>query len=59
MASNSASIVSSSADVEAAISDLEAAIKGDYPEITRVFIEAQSWRDHRASLEAGAGAGEH
>jgi cation diffusion facilitator family transporter len=45
----------SSADVEAAISELEAAIKRGYPEITRVFIEAQSWRGHRASLGSGTG----
>jgi cation diffusion facilitator family transporter len=37
--------------VEAAISRLERAIKERYPEIKRVFIEAQSWRAHRAALE--------
>jgi cation diffusion facilitator family transporter len=37
--------------VEAAISDLEQAIRRRYPEITRVFIEAQSWRAHREALE--------
>lgn len=33
--------------VEAAISDLEKAIKTTYPDITRVFIEAQSTAGHR------------
>ena len=36
--------------VEAAISDLERRLKSAYPEIRRVFIEAQSWRGHRAAL---------
>jgi cation diffusion facilitator family transporter len=34
-------------DVEAAISALEIEIKAAYPEITRVFIEAQGWRAHQ------------
>jgi cation diffusion facilitator family transporter len=34
-------------DVEAAISALEIEIKAAYPQITRVFIEAQSWRAHQ------------
>ncbi len=38
--------------VEAAISDLEHRIKAAYPEIRRIFIEAQSWRAHRAALAA-------
>jgi cation diffusion facilitator family transporter len=43
--------------VEAAISRLEQAIKARYPEISRVFIEAQSWRGHRQALEqAGTAA---
>jgi divalent metal cation (Fe/Co/Zn/Cd) transporter len=37
--------------VEAAIARMEQAIKERYPEIRRVFIEAQSWRAHRAALE--------
>lgn len=37
--------------VEAAIARMEQAIKQRYPEIRRVFIEAQSWRAHRAALE--------
>jgi cation diffusion facilitator family transporter len=36
--------------VEAAISELERRIKAAYPEIRRIFIEAQSWRAHRAAL---------
>ncbi len=35
-------------DVEAAISELEDRIKATYPEIKRVFIEAQSRRGHRS-----------
>ena len=35
-------------DVEAAISQFERSIKGEYPSIRRVFIEAQSWRAHLA-----------
>ena len=38
--------------VEAAISELETSIKSDFPEVTRVFIEAQSWRAHLQSQEA-------
>jgi len=37
--------------VEAAIAELEQAIRRRYPEIRRVFIEAQSWRAHRRALE--------
>ena len=33
-------------EVEAAISALERRIKATYPEVTRVFIEAQSWLGH-------------
>jgi len=39
----------SSSAVEGAISEMERSIKENYPEITRVFIEAQSWAGHRAS----------
>jgi cation diffusion facilitator family transporter len=35
--------------VEAAISDLESAIKSAYPQVSRVFIEAQSRKAHRES----------
>jgi cation diffusion facilitator family transporter len=38
--------------VEAAISELETSIKSEFPEVTRVFIEAQSWRAHLLSQEA-------
>ena len=38
-------------DVEAAISALEIEIKAAYPQITRVFIEAQSWRAHEKAAE--------
>lgn len=37
-------------DVERAISELEANIKGQFPEITRVFIEAQSRAGHQRAL---------
>ena len=36
----------SSSDVEASISEFERRMKTDYPEISRVFIEAQSGRGH-------------
>ena len=44
----------SSAQVEAAISQLERAIKTTYPEVTRVFIEAQSLLGHEASRRRAA-----
>ncbi len=44
-------------DVEAAITELEAKIKSDFPEITRVFIEAQSWRGHLQSRAPGSDDG--
>ncbi len=37
-------------DVEAAISELEASIKQQFPEIARIFIEAQSVAGHRRAL---------
>ncbi len=42
----------SASEVEATISDMEADIKSAHPEITRVFIEAQSWRGHDDNLRA-------
>ena len=44
--------------VEAAIARLGQAIRQRYPEIRRVFIEAQSWRAHRHALEREHAAGE-
>jgi cation diffusion facilitator family transporter len=41
----------SSRQVEEAISSFETRIKEKFPEITRVFIEAQSWRAHQASTK--------
>ncbi len=38
--------------VEAAISRIEREIKTRYPEVRRVFIEAQSWRAHQADRAA-------
>ncbi|GJL78997.1 MAG: cation transporter [Nitrospinaceae bacterium] len=40
-----------SSQVEEAISNFESRIKGEFPEITRVFIEAQSWRAHQADAK--------
>ena len=37
----------SAGDVEAAITELEDLIKLAFPQISRVFIEAQSWKAHR------------
>lgn len=37
-----------------AISDMETAIKATFPEVTRVFIEVQSWSAHLAWLKRGA-----
>ena len=37
-------------DVEDVISDMEKRIKSEFPEINRVFIEAQSWLGHRRSM---------
>jgi cation diffusion facilitator family transporter len=39
----------SSEEVEAAITELETGIKRDFPEIKRIFIEAQNWLAHRAN----------
>jgi cation diffusion facilitator family transporter len=39
-----------SEQVELAISTMERAIKSQYPEITRVFIEAQDWLAHRRAI---------
>ena len=38
--------------VESTISELETAIKSAFPEVTRVFIEAQSWRAHQLNEES-------
>ena len=37
-------------DVEDVISGMERRIKSEFPEINRVFIEAQSWLGHRRSM---------
>ena len=44
----------SSSEVEAAISELEIKIKADFPEVRRVFIEAQNWTAHRRALSSQA-----
>ena len=38
--------------VEAVISELERSIKSEFPEVTRVFIEAQNWLAHEQSSQA-------
>ena len=48
----------SASAVETTISEMEAAIKSVHPEITRVFIEAQSWRGHDDDLRMNYQAGE-
>lgn len=42
----------SSGNVEEIISRLESTIKSRYPEIQRIFIEAQSWSGHRKDLKS-------
>ena len=44
-----------SQDLEAAISELETEIKTAFPEVKRIFIEAQSLRAHLQAISAGAG----
>ena len=44
-----------SQDVEASITELERAIKEKFPEVRRVFIEAQSWRAHLEDKFNGMG----
>lgn len=41
-------------DVEASITGLERRIKDAFPEVRRVFIEAQSWRAHQAERARAA-----
>ncbi len=43
--------------LQSASSQLEARIKQDYPQITRVFIEAQSRSGHQRALAANGDAG--
>ena len=45
----------SSVEVEAAISAMERRIKESFPEVSRVFIEAQSWTSHLAAARDAAG----
>jgi len=46
----------SSSDVEDLIGELETEIKTRFPKVSRVFIEAQSWRSHRDSLRRAEAA---
>lgn len=45
-----------SAEVEAAVSHLERRIKEDFPEVGRVFVEAQSWTAHLREHQRAADA---
>jgi cation diffusion facilitator family transporter len=38
-------------EVETAITTMEGAIKTTYPQVTRIFIEAQGWASHQRSVE--------
>ncbi len=49
----------SAGDVEVSISRLETAIKAKHPFVKRIFIEAQSWRGHLESKDAGAAPAGH
>ncbi len=40
----------SSGEVETTITSLERAVKTAYPDVTRVFIEAQGWASHQRSM---------
>ena len=42
-------------EVETAITTMEHAIKTTYPQVTRIFIEAQGWASHQRSVEELAG----
>ena len=39
-----------SQDVEAAITEMEMRIKSEFPEVRRIFIEAQNWRAHHRGI---------
>ena len=38
-------------EVESAITAMEHAIKTAYPQVTRIFIEAQGWASHQRSVD--------
>lgn len=42
-----------SSRVEEIISELESRIKKSFPAVTRVFIEAQSWKSHQHQMRRG------
>ena len=42
----------SAEEVESVVSALEGRIRKAHPEVTRVFIEAQSWRAHRRRIRS-------
>ena len=48
----------SAGQVERVISEMESEIKATYPEVTRVFIEAQSWPAHLRNAATAQGADE-
>ncbi|MBI1363703.1 MAG: cation diffusion facilitator family transporter [Proteobacteria bacterium] len=39
-------------DVENTIAEIEKQVKAEFPEVRRIFIEAQSWLSHRAAEES-------
>jgi cation diffusion facilitator family transporter len=41
----------SSDEVETAITTMERAVKTTYPQVTRIFIEAQGWASHQRSVD--------
>lgn len=45
--------------VEQAITDFEKAIKNQFPQVKRIFIEAQSWRQHHATAIAAGEMSSH
>jgi len=49
----------SAAEVEALVSGLEDRIKSGFPEVSRVFIEAQSWMAHIVRKEKAASPSSH
>ncbi|MBJ3775054.1 cation diffusion facilitator family transporter [Acuticoccus mangrovi] len=49
----------SSADVEATVTRLENSVKAQYPDVRRLFIEAQGTREAQAAIAATAAASPH
>ena len=45
--------------IESAVAAMERSIKSRYPEVRRLFIEAQNWRAHQEDRERAAETGDH